>query len=145
MTGSLRALDCARSAVCVPRRFDVASCFLPKTFRAPQCLLFVKKMHLPKQTILHPFRHMFESHLCSHFRHGPLISVAHHQCAFPPLLCLENLDISPITVFLKYVLQSFCFDSIYDFLSFTFPKKNFTLGNILILGNILDSEIFLIF
>ena len=97
MTGSLQALNCGLRAVCAPLCTDLTwgSSFLPETFRAPQCLLFVKKMHLPKQTILAPFRPMFESQLCAHLRHRR----SDLYCSTSTIFIILILDLTTFVLF----------------------------------------------
>ena len=87
----------AGRAVCAPLCTDLTwgSSFLPETFRAPQCLLFVKKMHLPKQTILAPFRPMFESQLCARLRHRR----SDLYCSTSTIFIILILDLTSFVLF----------------------------------------------
>ena len=88
MTGSLDALP----SVCVPRPdLTSATCFLQPDFSRPAVPLIRQENALAKTNNFGTSFSLptFESHLCSHLRHRPpdfYGSMAHHQCAIPPLL-----------------------------------------------------------
>ena len=88
MTGSLDALP----SVCVPRPdLTSATCFLQPDFSRPAVPLIRQENALAKTNNFGTSFSLptFESHLCPHLRHRPpdlYGSIAHHQCAIPPLL-----------------------------------------------------------